>query len=380
MLQSNISTTFICSSKRGRKKRKKEGNECLVCGGESVGINFGVYSCAPCKAFFRRNATKLGSYEFICKADGDCPITSDTRRSCNCCRLAKCFRVGMDKKCIRTDDERLERNQLIEYNRQKRAETKEPIYLVNLLKYSHKPYSSLTSNDQILLQNITNAYEQTCISLRYHVHLQMKNDDTLSIGKFMNSVSHMYIALVDYIKCIPEFTNLSIKTRISLLKNNLNQIFRLNSALIIHATGPVDDTNTVVFKHVFPDDLYLEQCRCVFNLIPFVYDPILLKLIIIVLIFSTSLSTRYDINQQINSIENISSIQDFYIELLWRYILYRCSTYRQSVQLLTLFITRLLHSQIVNEKLSTYISQISPNQVNQLEPIMKAMWLDEKNK
>ncbi|CAF4354718.1 unnamed protein product, partial [Adineta steineri] len=56
------------------------------------------------------------------------------------------------------------------------------------------------------------------------------------------------------------------------------------------------------------------------------------------------------------------------------------STYRQSVQLLTLFITRLLHSQIVNEKLSTYISQISPNQVNQLEPIMKAMWLDEKNK
>ncbi len=49
-------------------------------------------------------------------------MTSDTRRQCNCCRLAKCFRVGMDRKAIRTDDQRLERLRLIEYNRRKREE------------------------------------------------------------------------------------------------------------------------------------------------------------------------------------------------------------------------------------------------------------------
>jgi len=33
---------------------------CLVCGDTAVGINFSVPTCAPCKAFFRRNAVKLG--------------------------------------------------------------------------------------------------------------------------------------------------------------------------------------------------------------------------------------------------------------------------------------------------------------------------------
>jgi hypothetical protein len=33
---------------------------CLVCGGVATGINFTVATCAPCKAFFRRNAVKLG--------------------------------------------------------------------------------------------------------------------------------------------------------------------------------------------------------------------------------------------------------------------------------------------------------------------------------
>ena len=32
----------------------------MVCGGKSIGLNFGVATCMACKAFFRRNAVKLG--------------------------------------------------------------------------------------------------------------------------------------------------------------------------------------------------------------------------------------------------------------------------------------------------------------------------------
>lgn len=39
---------------------------------------------------------------------------------CKCCRLAKCFRVGMKKELILTNNEKEQRRMLIEHNRQKR--------------------------------------------------------------------------------------------------------------------------------------------------------------------------------------------------------------------------------------------------------------------
>jgi len=38
----------------------KHHGRCLVCDDVSIGINFGVPTCMPCKAFFRRNALRLG--------------------------------------------------------------------------------------------------------------------------------------------------------------------------------------------------------------------------------------------------------------------------------------------------------------------------------
>jgi len=59
--------------------------------------------------------------QFVCQDDGDCLISYKYRRSCNCCRLAKCFRVGMQKKSILSDEARETRNKLVETNRLKRG-------------------------------------------------------------------------------------------------------------------------------------------------------------------------------------------------------------------------------------------------------------------
>ncbi len=54
-------------------------------------------------------------------------MTYKYRRSCNCCRLAKCFRVGMKKSLILSDQERQARNKLVETNRLKRGKVTKPL-------------------------------------------------------------------------------------------------------------------------------------------------------------------------------------------------------------------------------------------------------------
>jgi hypothetical protein len=242
--------------------------------------------------------------------------------------------------------------------------------------------SSLSSDDQILLTNIFGAYEQTCVTLKYRQYLNIPNDETLSLQKFMNSCANMYTALIQYFKFVPEFSNLSFYLKKSLIKNNLNQIFRLNSALVIKAAGIVDDQSSLVCMRLFPPDLFLELCKCISALSPFLYDPILLKLILIVLIFSSYLTLRYENNLIDNeddySTYNILNIQNIYVELLWRYILSRCSNYREAVKLYSSFITCLVYSQYINIKLNEYISKITSNQTDQLLPIMKVMWLNDQ--
>jgi hypothetical protein len=198
----------------------------------------------------------------------------------------------------------------------------------------------------------------------------------------MNSSGDMYTALIQYFKFIPEFSNLSYSLKKSLIKNNLNQIFRLNNALILKVTETVDDSNSTGIANIFPPDLFVDLCKCVTALLPFLYDPILLKLFLIVLMFSPHLNIRYENdlteNEDNYSTYNLLNLQNIYLELLWRYIISRSSNYRQAVKLFSSFITRLIYSQRISMKLNEYILQTISNQTDQLVPIMKVLWVNDQ--
>ncbi|CAF0790877.1 unnamed protein product [Adineta steineri] len=378
-------------TKPGRKRKTKDGDICLVCGDPAIGLNFGVQTCSPCKAFFRRNAVKLGTIEFQCRGDGDCPVTSESRRQCNCCRLAKCIRIGMDRKAIRTDDQRLERLQLIETNRQKRAEQKvedEKSLATNnkqiiirpngLLRYS-KTYSfSLSSYDYTLLTNIFHEYERACVPHTYKEHLNMPVNETLTLHKFLNASSNMYIGFISYINSVPEFRSIPVDAKMLLIKNNVQQILRKNSTLIMKTITPDLDRDSPVFLHIFPKDVYMSMRDTSIALSPFVHDPMLMKLFLITLMLSKYLNVEYtnyhiECNDE-NITRNIFAAQNIYVELLWRYILSRCANYQQSVHFLTSLITRTLYSQTVQVKLNKFMNTIIPSQNHQLEPIIKSLW------
>ncbi|XP_053671778.1 nuclear hormone receptor HR96 [Anopheles nili] len=91
---------------------------CSVCGDKALGYNFNAVTCESCKAFFRRNA--LSTKSFTCPFNENCDVTIVTRRFCQKCRLEKCFRIGMKKEYIMSEEDKVLKRKKIEQNRAKK--------------------------------------------------------------------------------------------------------------------------------------------------------------------------------------------------------------------------------------------------------------------
>ncbi|KAM8832874.1 estrogen receptor [Spinachia spinachia] len=85
----------------------KETRFCAVCSDYASGYHYGVWSCEGCKAFFKRSIQ--GHNDYMCPATNQCTIDRNRRKSCQACRLKKCYEVGMMKGGVRKDRGRLMR-------------------------------------------------------------------------------------------------------------------------------------------------------------------------------------------------------------------------------------------------------------------------------
>ncbi|XP_053290623.1 estrogen receptor 2b isoform X2 [Pleuronectes platessa] len=86
-----------CSSAGG----KADMHFCAVCHDYASGYHYGVWSCEGCKAFFKRSIQ--GHNDYICPATNQCTIDKNRRKSCQACRLRKCYEVGMMKCGVRRE-------------------------------------------------------------------------------------------------------------------------------------------------------------------------------------------------------------------------------------------------------------------------------------
>ncbi|CAF4383161.1 unnamed protein product, partial [Adineta steineri] len=86
---------------------------CVVCESSATGYNFGAIACESCKAFFRRHAREEPT-TLHCNDKNDCKITSETRRNCSACRLAKCFSSGMQSDRLSTIEQKAEKHRQTE--------------------------------------------------------------------------------------------------------------------------------------------------------------------------------------------------------------------------------------------------------------------------
>nr|ASA40272.1 estrogen receptor beta 2 [Channa punctata] len=80
---------------------KTDMHFCAVCHDYASGYHYGVWSCEGCKAFFKRSIQ--GHNDYICPATNQCTIDKNRRKSCQACRLRKCYEVGMMKCGVRRE-------------------------------------------------------------------------------------------------------------------------------------------------------------------------------------------------------------------------------------------------------------------------------------
>uniref|UniRef100_A0A673AD57 Estrogen receptor 2b n=1 Tax=Sphaeramia orbicularis TaxID=375764 RepID=A0A673AD57_9TELE len=83
------------------KLLKADMHFCAVCHDYASGYHYGVWSCEGCKAFFKRSIQ--GHNDYICPATNQCTIDKNRRKSCQACRLRKCYEVGMMKCGVRRE-------------------------------------------------------------------------------------------------------------------------------------------------------------------------------------------------------------------------------------------------------------------------------------
>lgn len=79
--------------------QSKQPKICLVCGDKAKSYHFGGLCCESCKAFFRRSMQNDSFKSFFCINGQKCVVRKDNRRSCQYCRIQKCFSIGMEKGC-----------------------------------------------------------------------------------------------------------------------------------------------------------------------------------------------------------------------------------------------------------------------------------------
>ena len=237
--------------------------------------------------------------------------------------------------------------------------------------YYRSPHLSVS--DRTHLRNVYNVYQTTCIAAKNSQYPDFPRIRHTNLFEYLNEYSLSHKVLIEYFKYIPEFNSLAINDRIRLIRNQFGIVNNINEA-IIH---PGITTNLVVsLSNVFGVNLANRLLQSIERIQVFTSDPILLKLVLIIVAFSSGNQRNRndtDMDQICDDTLGIFAVQNIYAELLWKYIVSRSSTEADAVKLFDKLIQFLLYLLEIHLLVDGYINKL-PNEIDQMEPLMQSMW------
>ncbi len=242
----------------------------------------------------------------------------------------------------------------------------------SLIRMSRTSVQYLSSSDQVVLANVLNAYENTCIVAKKNRFQSFPSIQHTSVHGYLNEMALLFPVFIEYFKHVPEFTNIITDDKTRLVKNHYGIMIDLNESLMY----PVIPSNLIItWTNIFGMDITRRLLKRNQILEQYVFDPILLKIVLIVLVLSSN-SCRYrehiDIDQICDDPLSIFAAQNIYVELLWRYILSRSTSTRDAVKFFNKLMMCILYVKDLDICIDSYVNSLK-YEVRLVEPIMQSV-------
>ncbi|XP_028996426.1 estrogen receptor 2a isoform X2 [Betta splendens] len=216
----------VLTASKSARRRSHESEECVassgvkadlhfcaVCQDYASGYHYGVWSCEGCKAFFKRSIQ--GHNDYICPATNQCTIDKNRRKSCQACRLRKCYEVGMNKCGMRKERGNYRNPQMRRLTRlasqSKLSDPKPAGPADGLMKQARSP--AMTAEQ--LIERIMEAEPP-------EIYLMKDMRKPLTEANVMMSLTNLadkeLVHMISWAKKIPGFVELSLLDQVHLLE------------------------------------------------------------------------------------------------------------------------------------------------------------------
>ncbi len=353
---------------------------CNICGAVAKGSNYGVISCMSCKVFFQRHVSTnnsvtvnkqtflvhyLLSFNFFRQHQNVVFLMvyvksmKKTRKHCISCRLAACLQAGMRRK--HTDyagnRQRVEdKLRVLVEQKYKRAQ----LVSLDLLNADR---SSLNATQWCLISNIIHTYDalfeehKQKIVPFYLCDEQKPIKLRLKISNYQQLVATYFTFIVPFLEHIPDYQSLELSNRLTLIHHNMITLTGINSHYLASTIGfiPYFDKNySLIMNMIYGNEIVLENENLRQKLDnTFHADIVLVKLTLVIFAFdnvtpslsSTSQPISESINDQMRSSNILFNIQNKYVDILWRYMLFRFGHEQVVIRLFANIVYNCLHVQ-----------------------------------
>ncbi|CAF1028781.1 unnamed protein product [Didymodactylos carnosus] len=248
-------------------------------------------------------------------------------------------------------------NQLSLTNKRQRDQSYQPTLTVYPLNILDQDVAGFTDIECMYFTNVTQTYEHYCLNpfvrMQKTLISQRTNKHEITIQDYVRLRTNHNESSVSFFNHIAEFRCLLKQDKQVLLQRNQRYAVRVQATeMVKHFRGLHSDICSTVrkvvgedlLKLIYDDDI---MSRIMIELskydVIFLHDPLITHFLLIILIFSSSFTVTvmndeyHDYSTPRTSELDILHLQNFYVNLLWKYMVYRLGE-TETVRILTQFI------------------------------------------